>query len=157
MITHAHRNGTPCSGAVIDSGLHSAKIALYSVDFHDTERMQSAGDWTAAGALLADAARRVEAAGADFLVLCTNTMHKVAPAIERRRDDLGLVQLRARRSMIDLVQVGGKLGRAGGAAPGREARNLDHFCARAVSASGSEGSAMTKNSEDASSRMARKT
>jgi aspartate racemase len=63
-------------------GLHSARIVLYSVDFHDVERMQSADDWTAAGALLADAARRVEAAGADFLVLCTNTMHKVAPAIE---------------------------------------------------------------------------
>lgn len=120
--------------------------------------MQSAGDWTAAGALLADAARRVEAAAADFLVLCTNTMHKVAPAVERRRNDLGLVQLRAGRSMIDLVQVDGKLGRAGGAAPGREAHNLDHFCARSVaSASGSEASAMTKNSEDASSRMARKT
>lgn len=64
-------------------GLHSAKLVLYSVDFHDVERLQSAGDWTAAGALLAEAARRVEAAGADFLVLCTNTMHKVAPAIER--------------------------------------------------------------------------
>jgi aspartate racemase len=64
-------------------GLHSAKLVLYSVDFHDVERMQSDGDWTAAGVLLADAARRVEAAGADFLVLCTNTMHKVAPAIER--------------------------------------------------------------------------
>jgi aspartate racemase len=64
-------------------GLHSAKLVLYSVDFHDVERMQSDGDWTAAGVLLADAARRVEAAGADFLVLCTNTMHKVASAIER--------------------------------------------------------------------------
>ena len=64
-------------------GLHSAKIAMVSVDFHVVERMQTAGDWTAAGAFLADAARAVEAAGADFLVLCTNTMHKVAPAIER--------------------------------------------------------------------------
>lgn len=51
-------------------------------------------------------------------------------SIERRRDDLGLVQLRAGRAMIDLVPVDGKLGRAGGAAPGREARNLDHFCVR---------------------------
>jgi glyoxylase I family protein len=50
--------------------------------------------------------------------------------IERRRDDLGLVQLRAGRSMIDLVPVDGKLGRAGGAAPGRDGRNLDHFCVR---------------------------
>ena len=64
-------------------GLHSARIVLYSVDFDDVERMQRAGDWTRAGEALADAARRVEAAGADFLVLCTNTMHKVAAAIER--------------------------------------------------------------------------
>lgn len=63
-------------------GLHSARIILYSVDFHDLERLQHAGDWDAAGALLADAARRLATAGADFLVLCTNTMHKVAPAIE---------------------------------------------------------------------------
>jgi aspartate racemase len=63
-------------------GLHSAKVVLYSVDFHEVERFQHAGDWEAAGALLAGAARALEAAGADFLVLCTNTMHKVAPAIE---------------------------------------------------------------------------
>lgn len=63
-------------------GLHSAKIILYSVDFHDVEQLQHAGNWEAAGALLADAARALESAGADFLVLCTNTMHKVAPAIE---------------------------------------------------------------------------
>lgn len=63
-------------------GLHSARIILYSVDFHDVERLQHAGDWEAAGALLGDAARALESAGADFLVLCTNTMHKVAPAIE---------------------------------------------------------------------------
>lgn len=50
--------------------------------------------------------------------------------IERRRDDIGLVQLRAGRSMLDLVPVDGKLGRAGGAAPGPEARNVDHFCFR---------------------------
>jgi glyoxylase I family protein len=51
-------------------------------------------------------------------------------SIERRRDELGLVQLRAGRAMIDLVPVDGKLGRAGGAAAGREGRNLDHFCLR---------------------------
>jgi catechol 2,3-dioxygenase-like lactoylglutathione lyase family enzyme len=51
-------------------------------------------------------------------------------AVERRRDDLGLVQLRAGRSMLDLVPVSGKLGREGGAAPGTEGRNLDHFCLR---------------------------
>lgn len=50
--------------------------------------------------------------------------------VERRQDGLGLVQLRAGRSLIDLVPVDGKLGRAGGAAPGVEGRNLDHFCLR---------------------------
>jgi len=63
-------------------GLHSAKIVLYSVDFHDIERLQHDGDWEAAGAMLAEAARSLEMAGADFLVLCTNTMHKVTPSIE---------------------------------------------------------------------------
>ncbi len=50
--------------------------------------------------------------------------------IARRRDDLGLVQLQAGRSMLDLVPVDGQLGRAGGAAPGKEGRNLDHYCFR---------------------------
>lgn len=63
-------------------GLHSAKIVLYSVDFHEIERHQHAENWEAAGAILADAARSLEAAGAAFLVLCTNTMHKVASSIE---------------------------------------------------------------------------
>lgn len=63
-------------------GLHSAKIVLYSVDFHEIERLQHVGDWDAAGQMLGDAARALESAGADFLVLCTNTMHKVASAIE---------------------------------------------------------------------------
>ncbi len=63
-------------------GLHSAKVVLYSVDFHEIEQLQHAGDWDAAGRLLAEAAIRIEAAGADFVVLCTNTMHRVAEAIE---------------------------------------------------------------------------
>lgn len=63
-------------------GLHSAKIILYSVNFYDIERLQHAGQWAAAGDLLAAAAKSLEAAGAQALVLCTNTMHKVAPAIE---------------------------------------------------------------------------
>ncbi|HKB84460.1 MAG TPA: VOC family protein [Burkholderiales bacterium] len=50
--------------------------------------------------------------------------------VEKRQDAIGLVQLRAGRSIIDLVPVDGELGRAGGAAPGKEARNLDHFCVR---------------------------
>jgi aspartate racemase len=63
-------------------GLHSAKIVLYSVDFDGIERLQHAGQWEEAGDVLIDAARRVETAGADFLVLCTNTMHKLAPRME---------------------------------------------------------------------------
>jgi aspartate racemase len=64
-------------------GLHSAKIVLYSVDFHEIEALQRSGDWDRAGALLADAARALQAAGAECVVLCTNTMHKVAEAIEQ--------------------------------------------------------------------------
>lgn len=63
-------------------GFHSAKIVLYSVDFHEIEQLQSSGAWEESGRMLANAARALEAAGADFLVLCTNTMHKVADAIE---------------------------------------------------------------------------
>ncbi|SQI39786.1 putative racemase [Leminorella richardii] len=58
-------------------GLHSAKVVLYSVDFDEIERLQHQGDWIAAGEVLAGAARRLNSAGADFLVICTNTMHKV--------------------------------------------------------------------------------
>ncbi len=62
-------------------GLHSAQIALVSVDFQDIEVMQARGDWDEAGRTLAIAAAQIQAAGADFLVICTNTMHKVAPVI----------------------------------------------------------------------------
>ena len=63
-------------------GLHSAKIVLYSVNFHEIEPLQHQRRWSEAGALLAEAAKRIESAGADFLVVCTNTMHRVAPQIE---------------------------------------------------------------------------
>lgn len=63
-------------------GLHSAELVLYSVDFHEIERLQDAGQWVEAGARLAAAACALERAGADCLVLCTNTMHCVAPQIE---------------------------------------------------------------------------
>ena len=52
-------------------------------------------------------------------------------SVERRQDEIGLIQLRAGQSLIDLVPVGGKLGRMGGAAPGAEGRNMDHLCLRA--------------------------
>ncbi len=63
-------------------GLHSAKIILYSIDFEEIEHLQHANRWAEAGSLLADAAIVLQDAGADFLVLCTNTMHRVAPDIE---------------------------------------------------------------------------
>ncbi len=63
-------------------GLHSARLLLYSVDFAEIEKLQHAGDWDAAGAVLADAARSLKAGGAQLLVICTNTMHKVADAVE---------------------------------------------------------------------------
>jgi aspartate racemase len=63
-------------------GLHSARLILFSVDFHDIELLQASGNWEEAGRLLATAARSLETAGADFLILCTNTMHKMAPVIE---------------------------------------------------------------------------
>ncbi|MGP9499701.1 aspartate/glutamate racemase family protein [Halomonas sp. AOP43-D1-4] len=63
-------------------GLHSAKIAMVSVDFAEIEALQKQGDWETAGKILAEAAYNIERAGADFLLLATNTMHKVAPAIE---------------------------------------------------------------------------
>mgnify|MGYP000117593677 CR=1 FL=1 len=63
-------------------GLHSARLMLYSVDFDEIEKLQHAGQWEQMGELLAAAAQRVEAGGADFLMICTNTMHKVAPQVE---------------------------------------------------------------------------
>jgi len=64
-------------------GLHSAKIVLYSVDFEPIERLQHKGDWEGTANILSDAALRIQAAGADFLLICTNTMHKVATNIEK--------------------------------------------------------------------------
>lgn len=63
-------------------GLHSARIALVSVDFQEIEDMQRSGDWAGAGGALGQAAGQVEAAGADFLLICTNTMHKVADQVQ---------------------------------------------------------------------------
>ena len=63
-------------------GLHSAQLVLVSVDFHHIEHLQAAGEWQAAGEQLAGCARALAAAGAECIVICANTMHKVAPAIE---------------------------------------------------------------------------
>lgn len=62
-------------------GLHSAKVILYSVEFDEIEKCQSSGEWDKSGDILGKAAQRLETAGADFILICTNTMHKVAPQI----------------------------------------------------------------------------
>jgi aspartate racemase len=67
-------------------GLHSAQIAMVSVDFQEIEELQHRGQWDATGEILSKAAGQVQAAGADFLLICTNTMHKVAPQIEAAID-----------------------------------------------------------------------
>ncbi|WP_419907977.1 aspartate/glutamate racemase family protein [Hoeflea sp.] len=63
-------------------GLHSARILLHSVDFHEIEQRQHSGDWNGTAEILAEAATGLKAAGADFLVIATNTMHKVSKEIE---------------------------------------------------------------------------
>jgi aspartate racemase len=63
-------------------GLHSAKLLLWSVEFAEIAALQHADDWDTAGRILADAARRLENAGAEGLLICANTMHRVAPAVE---------------------------------------------------------------------------
>lgn len=65
-------------------GLHSAKILLYSVDFAEIEEYQAKGLWAESAEVLAQAAENLEKAGADFLLICTNTMHKVAPQVQSR-------------------------------------------------------------------------
>ncbi|HEX7308724.1 aspartate/glutamate racemase family protein [Lentzea sp.] len=67
-------------------GLHSAKVVLHSVDFAEIERMQVEGRWDEAGKVLAEAAAGVQAAGADFLLICTNTMHKVYDQVQAAVD-----------------------------------------------------------------------
>jgi len=63
-------------------GLHSAKIALYSVDFAEIEKLQHQGEWDKTAEILTNAAQGIEKAGADFILICTNTMHLVAPQIQ---------------------------------------------------------------------------
>lgn len=63
-------------------GLHSAKCLLYSLDFHEIEKCQSTGEWEVSAQILSEAALTLEKAGADFIVICTNTMHKVADKVQ---------------------------------------------------------------------------
>lgn len=65
-------------------GLHSAKVLLYSVDFAEIEACQATGNWAQSADILTKAAQNLEKAGADFIIICTNTMHKVAPEIQSR-------------------------------------------------------------------------
>ena len=65
-------------------GLHSAKILLYSVDFYEIEALMSRGEWEKAADLLGGVAQRLETAGADMILICTNTLHKVAPQVQSR-------------------------------------------------------------------------
>jgi len=93
-------------------GLHSARLVLYSVDFAEIERLQHAGDWTAAGRVLADAAYALQRAGAEALVICTNTMHRVLEAIEETVDIpvLHIADSTARRMREQGVKTIGLLG-----------------------------------------------
>jgi len=93
-------------------GLHSARLVLYSVDFAEIERLQHAGDWSSAGRVLADAAYALQRAGAEALVICTNTMHRVLEAIEETVDIpvLHIADSTARRMRAQGVKTIGLLG-----------------------------------------------
>jgi aspartate racemase len=77
-------------------GLHSARLILFSVDFQEIEVLQHHGRWDESAEILKDAADRLEAAGAEILVLCTNTMHKVATEIQGRIPLLHIADCTAR-------------------------------------------------------------
>ncbi|QTL95234.1 aspartate/glutamate racemase family protein [Aeromonas jandaei] len=93
-------------------GLHSARVLLNSVDFAEIERLQHAGDWPATARLLAAEARKLQDGGADFLLIGTNTMHKVAPEIEAVIDIplLHIADATARRLQADGIKRVGLLG-----------------------------------------------
>lgn len=74
-------------------GFHSAKIILYSVDFAEIEQCQAEGDWSTAGNILGWVAHLLQKAGADFIVICTNTMHKVVPHIQRNYITIPLLHI----------------------------------------------------------------
>jgi len=93
-------------------GFHSAKILLYSVDFAEIEKLQVAGKWEEAGQLLSNAASRLERAGADCMMICTNTMHKVADQVASsiRIPLLHIADATAERIVKDGVKTVGLLG-----------------------------------------------
>lgn len=67
-------------------GLHSAKVVIYSIDFDEIEKLQHSGNWDETAVILSEAAKNIQNASADFLLICTNTMHKVAPEIKKNID-----------------------------------------------------------------------
>jgi aspartate racemase len=85
-------------------GLHSAPLVLHSVDFHEIERLQRSGRWDEAGSILTKAALGLQTLGADLLVLCTNTMHKIAPQIEA---ELSIPLLHVADATADAVRQAG--------------------------------------------------
>jgi len=95
-------------------GLHSAKVCLYSVDFHEIEQLQHAGKWAQTAAILAQAAQAVEAGGADLLLICTNTMHKVATEVEAAVNIplLHIADATAKQLLADRMTKVGLLGTA---------------------------------------------
>ena len=95
-------------------GLHSAKVCLYSVDFHEIEQLQHAGKWALTAAILAQAAQAVEAGGADLFLICTNTMHKVATEVEAAVNIplLHIADATAKQLLADRMTTVGLLGTA---------------------------------------------
>ena len=93
-------------------GLHSAKISLYSVNFEEIEKLQHQGNWDETAVILGNAAKSVEAGGADFLLICTNTMHKIASEIEAEISIpiLHIADATARRLLANGVKKVGLLG-----------------------------------------------
>ncbi|WP_063656013.1 aspartate/glutamate racemase family protein [Aliivibrio fischeri] len=93
-------------------GLNSAKICLYSVNFDEIEKLQHQGEWDETALILVEAAKSVEAGGADFLIICTNTMHKVAPEIESNISIpiLHIADATANKLVIDGIKKVGLLG-----------------------------------------------
>lgn len=93
-------------------GLHSAKCILYSVDFEEIENCQRNGEWGKAAKILTDAARSIELAGADFVVICTNTMHKVANEIQSgiQIPLLHIADVTAQQVLLSKIKTIGLLG-----------------------------------------------
>ncbi|MCB8814417.1 aspartate/glutamate racemase family protein [Desulfosporosinus shakirovi] len=93
-------------------GLHSAKCVLYSVDFEEIEICQRNGEWGKAAQILANAARSLEKAGGDFIIICTNTMHKVADEIQAgiRIPLLHIADITAEQVLLNGIKTVGLLG-----------------------------------------------